>query len=185
MARQSRFRSTWNWLARRVASLFQFGWPIALFLTQAWFYEHAFFPFALWLWGPIWGALIPSMGALVINVFVFWLYDYMKVDWLKAQALRELADKKNKSRLEKLVTWHLKPRHTLWQKLLGELRFTILLIPIDPVIAAIYYRENHFNGLGWRDWLLLGKATIVACMIWLLIMEPLVAVIKYIWSSVS
>ncbi len=98
----------------------------------------------------------------------------MKVDWLKAHALRELNNKENKTKLETLLTWHLVPRATIRERIIGEIRFALLLIPIDPVIVAMYYRENHFEGVSVRDWLMLVKATLVACIVWLLIVEPLV-----------
>jgi len=175
--------STKNWLSRHKADLLQFGWPFALFEGFNWVFDKGFFPFALWYFGPFWGAIIPSATAIGINAFVFWLYDYMQVDWLKAHALRELADKENKTNLEKLLTWHMTPRTTLRERIIGEIRFALLLIPVDPTIVAIYYRANHFKGVSRRDWLVLIKATVVACVIWLAIVEPIVFVVKIAWHA--
>lgn len=183
MAHQSIIRRTSDWLIRHKADLLQFGWPFALFETFNWIFDKGFIPYALWAWGPVMGALIPTVLALAINAFVFWLYDFMKVDWLKAHALRELADKENQTNLEKLMTWHLKPRTTLSERIKGELRFAVLLSYIDPVIVAIYYREHHFNGVSAKDWLLLAKATLVAVVVWLAILGPIVFGVKYLWHN--
>lgn len=181
MAHQSFIRRISNWLVRHKADLLQFGWPFALFEGFNWIFDKGFFPFAIWMWGPLWGAVIPGVAALTVNAFVFWLYDHMKVDWLKAHALRELADKENKTNMEKVLTWHLTPQTTLWGRIVGELRFALLLSYVDPVIIAIYYRDNHFNGVKLKDWILLVKATAVAVIIWLAIMEPLTIGAKFLW----
>ena len=185
MAHQSFFQNPWNWLVRHKVDLFQFGWPFALYEGFNWVFDKGFFPVALLAWGPLWGAVIPGLTAFCINAGVFWLYDHMKVDWLKAHALRELADKDNKTKLEKLLTWHFTPRTTLREKVMGEIRFAVLLSYVDPVIVAIYYRDNHFNGVSIKDWLLLMKATFVAVVVWIAILEPLMLGGKFLWNLFS
>jgi hypothetical protein len=178
VAHQSKLRRFSSWLVRHKTELLQFGWPFALLESINWLFDKGFFSFALWRWGPVWGAIIPSLLVLVFNTFVFWLYDQMKVDWLRAHALRELAEKGTKTKFEKLLTWHLMPRTTFRERVMAEIRFALLLVVVDPIIVAVYYRENHFDGVSIRDWLLLMKATVVGCLIWLLLMEPFVVFLK-------
>lgn len=171
MAHRFSFQSIWNWLVRHSRDLLQFGAGFAAFETFNWMYNYLFMPFTLLKWGPVWGALISTALALAINALVYWLYDHMKIDWLKAHAMRQLADKENKTTFEKLVTFHRQPRTTWWARLKGEAQFILLLTYVDPVIVALYYREEYFQGVSWRDWWLLIRATLVACVAWLLILE--------------
>jgi len=171
---QSSIRKISDRVVRLVANLLKHGWPLALFEAFNWVFNYPFCALMLLLFGPIRGAVIIAVAAFSLNAFVFWLYEYMKIDWLGAHAIRELADKTNKSRLEKILTWHHKPRNTVLEKIAGELQFCFLLSQIDPVIVAIHYRQSHFDGLGWRDWRLFIKATSVGLAIWLAVMEPAV-----------
>lgn len=147
-------------------------------------YDFLFYPFALAYWGLINGGFIVVAGSLVMNIFVFWLYEYMRIDWLGAHALRELENEENKSRFHKLATWIGKKKESTWEKLMSLIVFTALLLPIDPVIVAIHYQRQHFKGLGWRDWNLLVIATLVANAWWLIKVGAVVEGVKYLWSFV-
>lgn len=181
MAHQYSFQAAWSWLVRHWRDLLQFGWPFALFETFNWIYDKLIFSYTILEWGPFWGSVIPTLGAFAVNAFVFWLYDRMKVDWLKAHAMRQLADEENLTNFQKIVTWHHKPRTTLREKVIGELRFVMLLVLVDPVIVSVYYRDNHFNGVKAKDWLLLAKATLIACLVWAPQMAFVAYAARYIW----
>lgn len=179
-------QSAWSWAVRHKANLFQFGGAFAAFESFNWLFDKAFFPVALLMWGPVWGAVIPTAFALAINTVVFWLYEHLKIDWLQAHAVRQLADKENKTTFERIVTFHRRPRTTLWERIKGEAQFVALLTYVDPVIVAIYYRQEYFTGLRRSDWLLLVKATIIACVNWLITLELLYFVWKFVvwaWHS--
>src|SRR6185369_6528550 len=92
-------------------------------------YDFVFFPFALATMGPVWGAAVATLGAFTLNATLYFLYDVMKVDWLKAYALSELADKENKSSLEKAMTWFRTPKKTLRDKILAVALFVGLTLP--------------------------------------------------------
>ena len=144
-------------------------------------YDFIFYPFALAYWGIALGGTIVVALSFIINAFVFWLYEYMRIDWLGAHALRELEDEANKSNLQKLATWLAKKKTTWWEKLMSPIVFIGLLLPLDPVIIAIHYQRQHFSGLGWRDWGIFLVATAVANAWWLLKVGIVVEVALYIW----
>lgn len=146
-------------------------------------YDFIFYPFALAYWGLINGGIIAVGIVTIINAFVFWLYEYMRVDWLGAHALRELDDKEEKSDTEKLITWIGKKKDSVWEKILSPIMFIGLLIPIDPVIVAVHYRRQHFKGLVWRDWGLFFAANAVANAWWLIKVGVIVGGFKYLWNS--
>lgn len=140
-----------------------FAWETVNFI-----FDWIFYPFAILVWGIELGGIIGTVIAIAVNAFVFWLYDYMRVDWLGAHALRQLEDKENKSNLEKLATWLGKKKIAWWEKIASPLVFITLTLPIDPVIVAIHYRRKHFSGVGVRDWMLLVSATLAANLWWIL-----------------
>ncbi|MES2225724.1 MAG: hypothetical protein V4480_02845 [Patescibacteria group bacterium] len=154
-----------------------------LFIWESWnfLYDWLFYPFAIAYWGVVAGGILVTVISVIVNGFVFWLYEYMRVDWLGAHALRELEDKENKSNIEKLATWLGKQKTTLREKILSPIVFIGLTLPIDPLIVAIHYRKNHFRGLGTRDWLLLIGATLAANAWWLLKIGLIVEAAKFLW----
>ncbi len=147
-------------------------------------YDFLFYPFALVYWGFAEGAAIVVVLSIVINAFVFWLYEYMRVDWLGANALRELEDEENKSRLAKFATWVGKKKKSAWEKLASPFVFVALLLPIDPVIVAIHYQRQHFKGLGWKDWGLFLLATLVANAWWLIKVGLVVEATELAWRII-
>lgn len=162
----------------------EIGFGIFLFEIFGALYDFIFYPFALTYWGFADGAVIAIVSSLIINVFIFWLYEYMRVDWLGAHALRELEREENKSNIAKLMTWLGKEKTHWWERVLSPLVFTTLLLPIDPVIVAIHYQREHFNGLKWRDWGILVLATLVANAWWLLKVELVIQAALYLWHLV-
>lgn len=173
-----------GFLRRHHKKIQEIGLGIFLFELFNFVYDWLFYPFAVFYWGIELGGLIVTGLSLVINAFIFWLYDYMRVDWLGARALRELEDKENKSNIEKLITWLGKKKLTLWEKLLSPIVFITLTLPIDPVIVAIHHRRNHFSGIGWKDWGLLLAATLAANAWWLLKVSIVIEALKWLFRLV-
>ncbi len=162
----------------------EIGLGIFIFESFSNFFDFAIYPLALLYWGPTLGGAIMIGVTLLINVFIFWLYEYMRVDWLGAHALRQLEQEENKSRITKLMTWVGKKKEHWWEKVLSPIVFTALLLPIDPVIVAIHYRREHFKGLFLRDWGILILATIVANLWWILKIELVIQAVLYLWHLV-
>lgn len=148
-------------------------------------FDWLFYPFAVAYWGIEKAAFITTSIAIIGNAFVYWLYDYMKVDWLGAHALRQLEDKENKSNLEKLATWLGKKKVSLFEKIASPIVFIGLTLPIDPVIVAIHYRRKHFTGISLKDWALLVAATVAASAWWLLKVSLVIEGIKFLISYLA
>ncbi len=162
----------------------EIGVGITLFEGFNFLYDFVFYPFALAYWGLTTGGIIVTVLSLGINALIFWLYAYMRIDWLGAHALKQLHDKENKNSFEKLVTWIRKKKESVWERLMHPVVFIGLLLPIDPVIVAIHYQEQHFTRLTWRDWGLLILATLVANAWWFLKVGIVIEGVKYLWYLV-
>lgn len=158
---------------------------LGLFLYEVFnfIYDWLFYPFALVYWGIGVGSTVLVAGSLLQCGLFFWLYDKMRIDWLGAHALRELQDKENKTKLEHMMVWIGKEKHTLWEKLLSPIVFIALTLPIDPLIVAVHYRKKHFGGLRLDDWLILLGAVVAANAWWLIKIEILVQFLGIIWHQ--
>jgi hypothetical protein len=170
-----------HWVRRHHKKIRDIGVGLFVWETYNFFNDFIFYPFALLYWGLLKGGIIAYLATVIVNAFVFWLYEYMKVDWLAAHALRELEDKENKSHFEKLATWVGKKKVGIWEKMMSWVVFIGLLLPIDPVIVAIHYRRNHFSGLGWRDWGIFFLADAIAQAWWLIKVGVVVEGALYLW----
>jgi hypothetical protein len=173
-----------QWAKRHHKKIREIGTGLFLYESFNFVYDFLFYPFAIAYWGLALGGAIVVIGSLVQNSIMFWLYDYMSVDWLGAHALRQLDDKENKSSVEKLITWIGKKKVTFWEKLFSPVVFVGLTLPIDPLIVAIHYRKEHFKGVAWRDWGILFGAVFAANAWWLVKIGIIVESFKLIYTYI-
>ncbi len=174
------WRDMISFLRRHHRKIQEIGTGLVLWEGFNFLFDFTFYPFALAYWGLVKGGIIAVILCLIINAFVFWLYEHMRVDWLGAHALRELEAEENKSHFEKIITWLGKKKKHRWEKLADPIIFSILLIPVDPVIVAIHYQRLHFEGLEMRDWSILIVATLVANLWWLIQIGAVVAAFEFL-----
>jgi hypothetical protein len=173
-----------GWVRKHHRKIREIGTGIFIWESFNFVFDFIFYPFALVYWRLFWGGITAVTLSFISNAFVFWLYEYMAVDWLGAHALRELEDEENKSALAKLMTWFGKKKTTIWEKILSPIVFVGLLLPIDPVIIAIHYRRQHYKGVGWRVWGIFFVATAVANGWWLLKVGLVVEFALYVWHLI-
>jgi hypothetical protein len=178
------FRPVVDWVIRYRAEIAQFGWPLVALESFNYCFDHLFYPFAIAMWGQVTGGIIPTITAFALNIALFWLYEVMEIDWLRAKVVRELVDKKNKTRLERLLTWHRTKQTSVQSRIKLAMGFMVLTLAIDPVILAIYYRENYFKGISIRDWGILLIATASACFLWVVFWEIGVIAARYLYHLI-
>ncbi|MEO5646124.1 MAG: hypothetical protein ABIQ91_01470 [Candidatus Paceibacterota bacterium] len=152
-----------------------------LYLLYNFFYDWAFYPGVIGFFGYRLGGTIAVAGSLLQCGVMFWLYDWMKIDWLGAHFLRELEDKDNKTHLEKMAVWIGKEKRTVSEKVIASVTFLILTAGIDPLVVAVHFKRSHFKGLTSRDWGLLLASVAAANAWWLLKVGTFVAVIKMLF----
>lgn len=171
-----------HFIRRHHKKIRDIGTGLFLYESYNFLYDFIFYPFALAYWGLLVGGSIVVFGSVIQNVVMFWLYDYMAIDWLGAHALRQLEDKENKSSIEKMMTWLGRKKVSLWERLMSPVVFVSLTLPIDPLIVAVHFRKEHFRGVGLRDWGILLAAVISANLWWLLKIGTIVEGVKFIYT---
>lgn len=147
-------------------------------------YDGVFYPFMIVTFGIVKGGAIAVLGSLISCAFLFWLYDRMSVDWLGANALRQMEKKQGNGRLVRLLIWIGKEKNG-WERILSPIVFIQLTLPLDPLIVAVHYRRKHFEGITWRDWGVLVAAVAAANTWWLLKIGLLIEGIRFVWGKYS
>jgi hypothetical protein len=160
------FRPLVDWVIRNRAEIARYGWPVFLFETFNWTFDHLAFPGGMKTWGPVNGVLIITAAALVLNSIFFLAYEVMKIDWLQAKYLRDREEAGDLTQIETALTKHRRFAGDRSGSLRAVLHFIGLTALVDPVIIAVHYRNEYFKGVSGRDWGILVAATLSACIIW-------------------
>ena len=169
-----------EWFLHHQRKTIEIGTGLFLYQTFNLIYDFVFYPFALAYWGIVNGGIIVVLGSLVSCAILFWLYDRMRIDWLGANVLRQLEMTENKSRLTKLAVWAGKKKHG-WEKVTSPFVFIFLTLPIDPLIVAVHFQKQHFNGLRRKDWAILLSSVATGNLWWLLKIGSVVELVKFTW----
>ena len=159
----------------------EIGTGLFLYESANFVFDFIFYPLIIAYEGIVSGGAIAVIASLIMNSIVFLLYEYLKIDWLGAHALRELDNEENKSSIAKLMTWMGSHKKTLWEKIASPIVFVALTLPIDPLIVAVHHRHVHFKGITIRDWMLLWGATLAANAWWLLKVGVIIEGAKWLW----
>jgi hypothetical protein len=169
-----------TWTRKFRAHVVEVGPALFLYEVFNFAYDRIFYPFAIAHWGYVAGSVIGLLGSIICCSALYWSYDKMRLDWLKAHAARELENKENKNRLEKAIVWVGSEKRSWKQKMLGVLLFLGATSVIDPLIIAIYCKRVHFKGIDTRDWAMLFVSIACANAWWILTITPFVMGFKLV-----
>ncbi len=172
-----------GWVVRHKERIKTIGIGLVAYESFNLIYDYPFYLFAISYWGIVTGGIIAVAGSLITNIALFWAYDRFKIDWLGAYALRELEAKENKNRFERLAVWIGKANKTWWEVILTSVAFVLLLVRVDPLIVAVHFQQQHFNGLKAKDWGILLTAVIVGNGWWLIQTGLFVEVMRFLWRQ--
>lgn len=173
-----------SWLGAHHRKIREIGIGLVAYESFNHLFDFVFYPVVIAYFGVLDGGAIAISLSFLINSVVFLTYEYLKIDWLGAHALRELADAENQSNAAKLMTWLASTKKTWWEKAISPVVFIGLTLPIDPLIVAIHHRRAHFKGITARDWFLLWGATAAANMWWLLKVDIIIETARFVYSHV-
>ncbi|MEJ0053961.1 MAG: hypothetical protein WDN10_04545 [bacterium] len=173
-----------GWLVRHRVRIKTIGTGLFLYESYNVLYDYGFYAFAILQWGLVIGSIIATLGSLIQNGLMFWLYDRQGIDWLGAHILRELEAKENKNRFERLAVWLGKAEKTRAEVVLAAVAFVGLLWRVDPLIVAVHFRREHFRGLTAKDWGILLAAVAVGNAWSILEMGIIVETFRFGWEAV-
>jgi hypothetical protein len=130
--------------------------------------------------GLVWGWALMAFGSLVSCGFLFWLYDKQKIDWLYAKTAKEWEESKGEKK-----TWFQRQLLKLFRYKhgkIGILTFTVANLALDPLVAAVHYRESHFGGISRRDWTVLLGSVVISNIYWGIRIGVLVKILEWLFG---
>jgi len=154
-----------NLATRIVALKKKIGTLLVGWLTDRvtnWIFEYVAYPAAIACWGLLKGGAVMIILSVIVSLAIIRLYDFLKIDWLGLETVKELRDGEAKSMLERITQWAMKK---------GDL-FALLILSVysEPVKVTLYMRHgaNQFNGFSKRDWLIFTTAVVIGNVSWAL-----------------
>jgi hypothetical protein len=171
-----------TWVQKFWKHVAEVGVPLTIYEIFNRVYDWGFYPFAIWYLGYIWGSLVATLGSFVSCAVLYYLYDVMKVDWLRANAARSLSNKANNNTFEKFFAWIGSPKKTLRDRVAGVSLFIALNWAVDPLIVAIFFKQKHFEGLTTKDWLIFLASVTTANLIWVAQIASVIVGLKWLIS---
>ncbi len=168
------------------------GWGLYEFL--GWFYDYLFWgSMVIWL-GNLWGSVICSVGALIINFLVLQWYQRTGKDWLGVNILEEIKVKGH-GWAEKLCNhpkWYVKWSVYLFAKTFqfliwclnknDVLAFFFLSVWKDSFVTTAFLRHGRFGELERRDYIILVASTLVSVVCWSIVVVVVIQLAKGGWK---
>lgn len=151
----------------QLARLLSLGSRVAVGAFLLWFANNAFdwiiYPVVMCFFGTWQGALLMALASVPFNYGLIRGYDYISVDMLGIEALKEFQSSEQSN-------WHKR----LMSKILSRSRIgTFIFISLyDPIPATLYIRQGvrSYKGLQGGDWWWFGVANIIANVFWAMLM---------------
>lgn len=171
-----------KWAHKNKRQIAEIGIGLSIYEFFNFLYDMIAYPLALAYFGLAKGAALMWTGSLVSCAFLFWLYERQKIDWLGAKMVQDLDQGNKKNRVTRLLTWIGREKKTRKEKVLNVLAFVLLNSWIDPLIVAVHFRTEHFNGIKSKDWGILFGAVFAANFWWTLKSGLLVTAAKWLWT---
>ena len=125
-------------------------------------FDYVLYPAALIWLGYIWGSILMTAAAVILNYLIIRAYDWAKVDWLFIEEVKKIRDGED-VKLTGILKW-LKP---LLKK--GDVVAFFALCADDPVTAVLYLRKGShlYDGLDQREWRIFWAANLVSNLYWI------------------
>ncbi len=154
-----------TWFRNGRERILAIGWRLAGYEVFCWVYNYPLYIWTMTHFGLFLGWFMMTILSLVVGAYMFWRYDRKGVDWLFANTAREWEDATSDTSgwFRRALVKVSKSRNS---GLVGLVTFVLASINADPLIVAVHYRKQHFNGLGRRDWGILVATVAIANLWW-------------------
>lgn len=125
-----------------------------------WAFEYVLYPIVIGYFGLVVGGLWMIGISITASLAVIKLYDYLKIDWLGIEKVKEFRDGEAQTITEKIIQWAMKK---------GDI-FALVAMSIlsEPTKVTLYMRRgsNKFNGFSRRDWVIFLTSVVIGNVSW-------------------
>lgn len=163
----ARLDSHWRRLA-------QIGIGHSLYAAFCWLFDHVLYVYVVYTLGILLGGAIMTAASLLICIATLMIYERMKVDWVGAGLLNEIAARQRHSLTDRLLVWTTRQNRVVV--------FLILCALSDPFITTAYLRGGAFNGLRKRDWQIFCASVLVSNLYWIFAADLIGHAVVTIWT---
>ena len=141
-------------------------------------FDYIMYPLVMWRLGLVWGAIVMSVLSFISCWGLIKLYDYLKVDWLGFELIKEKKENEKLGRFHRVLRWTL--RKSDWLALI------LLSIYQDAFLTVAYLRHgaNSYNGLSRRDWLIFVISWVISNGLWILVIFTGINAVEWVWGHV-
>ena len=154
-----------------------------IFHTFDYGFDYVLYPFVIYKLGYSEGFVVMALLSAAVCLFITWVYDWLKKDWLGIEAVKEIVEEFfAELKEEAQMSWRLRGKKFLsWifhKNTAGQ--FLFLSLHFDPLITTIYMRKGHhsYNGFNKRDWGIFWGSVAVSNLWWSFLAIIVVEAIK-------
>ena len=166
-----------NWLSRNRRRIAEIGTGHILYATFNWFFDNVLYVAAILQLGLVSGGALMTALSLIQCAASLVLYEHIRIDWVGAGSIAQLAGVPNPAWWQRLIAWATRRG--------AVVVFLVLCIFQDPFITTAYFRGGRFDGLRSRDWRLFFASVLVSNFYWTLRSGVLAAVVASAWRWVG
>jgi len=133
-------------------------------------FDYALYPYVIWKMGPWQGGALMASLSLVTSLFLLWLYDRLRRDWIGIESLKRLRHYAGSSGFLRAFAWLLSRGD--W------VAFVVLSTKFGPFITTAYLRRGAYNGMSRRDWSIFMGGWALGNFLWTFICFGGVSMVK-------
>jgi MFS family permease len=136
-------------------------------------FDFLLYPFVIWKLGLLNGLLVMFPLSFLICWLNLVFYDWLKIDYLAIETIKELREYKGRSRLRRFISVLLHKG--------GILAFAFLSLNFDPFVTTVYMRHgaHKYDGLSRRDWMIFITSVFVGNVYWALVAFGIVSAFEF------
>ena len=142
-----------------------------VFHSSDYAFDYVLYPFVIYKLGFSIGFVVMALFSAAICLFMLFLYDWLKKDWLGIEAVKEIVEEFfSELKQEARKSWRMRGKKFLYwifhRNKVGQ--FLFLSLHFDPLITTIYMREGHheYKGFSLRDWKIFWGSVLVSNFWW-------------------
>jgi hypothetical protein len=136
-------------------------------------FDYALYPFVIWKLGPWRGGSLMASLSLFVCLFLPWIYDRLRRDWIGIEFVKGLRHYRGPSRWKQVLGWLISRGD--W------IAFLVLSIKFGPFITTAYLRRGAYSGMAGRDWGIFLASWLLGNMLWSFICYGGVSCVRWLF----
>lgn len=146
-----------------------------LYAAFNWCFDNPLYITVVCKLGLLTGGLVMTLLSLILSLGTLLAYEKMKIDWVGAGWVTELAGASDASLFHRLLRWA--------RNRGGVPVFLLLSVFQDPFITTAWFRGGRFDSFRRSDWRVFFSSVVVSNLYWTLRSGAIGAVAMALWKQ--